>query len=74
MPFAKINGININYEIRGTGPRVLFIHGIGADLKHSKTRSAGGNENYDRLFRQLCFKRYNKKMVYKNPIKCILCL
>lgn len=34
MPFAKINGINLNYEIRGTGPRVLFIHGIGADLKN----------------------------------------
>lgn len=34
MPFAKVNNININYEIRGTGPRVLFIHGIGADLKN----------------------------------------
>ncbi len=34
MPFANINGINLHYEIRGTGPRVLFIHGIGADLKN----------------------------------------
>ncbi len=34
MPFAIINGINLHYEIRGTGPRVLFIHGIGADLKN----------------------------------------
>jgi len=34
MPFAKVNNININYEIHGTGPRVLFIHGIGADLKN----------------------------------------
>lgn len=35
MPFAKVNGISIHYEIRGSGPRVLFIHGIGADLKNS---------------------------------------
>lgn len=34
MSFAKINGINLHYEIRGHGPQVLFIHGIGADLKH----------------------------------------
>ncbi|MTI84329.1 MAG: alpha/beta fold hydrolase [Firmicutes bacterium] len=34
MSFAKINGINLHYEIRGTGPRVLFIHGIGGDLKN----------------------------------------
>ncbi len=34
MAFAKINDINLHYEICGTGPRVLFIHGIGADLKN----------------------------------------
>ena len=34
MPFAIVNGINLHYEIRGTGPRLLFIHGIGADLNN----------------------------------------
>jgi 3-oxoadipate enol-lactonase len=34
VPFAIVNGIKLNYEIRGSGPRVLFIHGIGADLKN----------------------------------------
>jgi 3-oxoadipate enol-lactonase len=34
MPFANVNGIKINYQIRGAGPRLLFIHGIGADLKN----------------------------------------
>ena len=34
MPYAKINGINLNYEIRGVGPKLLFINGIGADLKN----------------------------------------
>lgn len=34
MGFVKVNNINLHYEIRGAGPRVLFIHGIGADLKN----------------------------------------
>ncbi|MFX4261514.1 alpha/beta fold hydrolase [Pelotomaculum propionicicum] len=34
MPFANVNGIKINYEMQGSGPRLLFIHGIGADLKN----------------------------------------
>ena len=34
MPFVTVNGVNLHYEIRGTGPRLLFIHGIGADLKN----------------------------------------
>ncbi|MEL7565634.1 MAG: alpha/beta hydrolase [Dehalobacterium sp.] len=34
MGFVKVNNINLHYEIRGTGPKVLFIHGIGADLKN----------------------------------------
>lgn len=34
MPKIKVNSININYEIHGAGPRLLFIHGIGADLKN----------------------------------------
>jgi 3-oxoadipate enol-lactonase len=32
MPKIKANGITLNYEIRGKGPRLLFIHGIGAGL------------------------------------------
>jgi len=34
MGFIKVNNINLHYEIQGAGPRLLFIHGIGADLKH----------------------------------------
>jgi len=32
MGFIKANGINLHYEIYGSGPKLLFIHGIGADL------------------------------------------
>ena len=34
MPKAMANGLQINYEIRGSGPNLLFIHGIGADMKN----------------------------------------
>lgn len=34
MGYIKINDIDLHYAIRGSGPRLLFIHGIGADLKH----------------------------------------
>ena len=27
MPVANINGINLNYEISGRGPAVVFLHG-----------------------------------------------
>jgi len=34
MAMIKVNDINMHYEIRGSGPNVLFIHGLGADLKN----------------------------------------
>lgn len=34
MAFAKVNGANIHYKVCGEGPRVLFIHGIGADMEN----------------------------------------
>lgn len=34
MSFFNVNGMEIHYEIKGTGPKILFIHGIGADLKN----------------------------------------
>lgn len=34
MPKICANKIQLNYEIRGKGPRLLFIHGIGADMKN----------------------------------------
>ena len=32
MPVAYINGININYQRSGSGPRLLFLNGSGATL------------------------------------------
>jgi 3-oxoadipate enol-lactonase len=33
MPSAKINGIDLHYEVRGDGPPVLFLHGLGSSLR-----------------------------------------
>jgi len=35
MPFVSVRGIRMYYEIRGGGPRLLFISGTGGDLRRS---------------------------------------
>ena len=35
MPVTCANGIDLYYEQAGAGPRLLFISGTGADLRHS---------------------------------------
>ena len=32
MPVADVNGININYRIKGEGEPLLLICGLGADM------------------------------------------
>src|SRR5690349_16865869 len=31
MPFAPVNGIQLYYEVHGSGPAVLFAHGQGGN-------------------------------------------
>lgn len=35
MPFTTVRDLRMYYEIRGNGPRVLFISGTGGDLRRS---------------------------------------
>lgn len=35
MPFTTVRDLRLYYEIRGSGPRVLFISGTGGDLRRS---------------------------------------
>ena len=35
MPFTTVRDLRMHYEIRGSGPRVLFISGTGGDLRRS---------------------------------------
>jgi 3-oxoadipate enol-lactonase len=35
LPFATVRDLHIYYEIRGSGPRLLFISGTGGDLRRS---------------------------------------
>jgi hypothetical protein len=32
MPFVSVRDIHMYYELRGNGPRLLFISGTGGDL------------------------------------------
>ena len=41
MPFARVNGIDLYYELAGAGPRLLFISGTGADLRRSPRLTDG---------------------------------
>ena len=34
MPFKQVRDIDIYYEIAGSGPRLLYISGTGADLRN----------------------------------------
>jgi 3-oxoadipate enol-lactonase len=34
MSYTQANGIRINYEIAGSGERLLFISGTGGDLRN----------------------------------------
>lgn len=36
MPFGQVRDIEIYYEIAGSGPRLLFINGTGADLRRKQ--------------------------------------
>jgi pimeloyl-ACP methyl ester carboxylesterase len=33
MPYVKSNGIEVHYEIHGSGPAILLIHGLGNDAR-----------------------------------------
>lgn len=33
MPFADVNGTRLHYEVAGAGPPVVFVHGLGLDLR-----------------------------------------
>jgi 3-oxoadipate enol-lactonase len=41
VPVAHANGIDLYYEQAGTGERLLFISGTGADLRHSPRPTDG---------------------------------
>ena len=41
MPIAPVNGLNLYYERAGTGERLLFISGTGADLRNKPNQMDG---------------------------------
>ena len=41
MPIAPVNGMNLHYERAGSGERLLFISGTGADLRNKPNQMDG---------------------------------
>jgi len=46
MPVAKVNGININYQIEGEGAPLMMIAGLGADLSMWNPQVAAFKAHY----------------------------
>ena len=46
MPRASVNSINLNYEKRGRGQSVLFIHGLGSSTQDWESQIAEFSKNY----------------------------
>jgi 3-oxoadipate enol-lactonase len=44
VPFARVRGIDLYYELHGDGPRVLSISGTGGDLRANPLRGSGALE------------------------------
>jgi len=49
MPIASVNGIEINYEISGAGPRLLVFNGSGATLEGVRPLVAKLTEHFEVL-------------------------
>lgn len=49
MSTIEVNGINIYYEIHGTGPPLLMISGTGNDLRHSMPHRSPFNKHFEVL-------------------------
>ena len=47
MPMLQANGIDLNYEIIGQGPPLLFIHGLGSSGQDWEQQVAFFSKNYN---------------------------
>jgi 3-oxoadipate enol-lactonase len=46
MPFAQLPDLEVYYEVHGTGSKVLWISGTGADLRQNPARGRGPLEQH----------------------------
>jgi 3-oxoadipate enol-lactonase len=55
MPTAPINGIDINYEVAGDGPTVVFLHGLMGSIERSRAVGEGLDGLDERGFRLVTY-------------------
>ncbi|MEX1255574.1 MAG: alpha/beta hydrolase [Dehalococcoidia bacterium] len=55
MPTARINGIDIHYEISGEGPAVVFLHGLMGSIDRSRAVGDGLDGLEQRGFRLITY-------------------
>ncbi|BEP30279.1 alpha/beta fold hydrolase [Helicovermis profundi] len=62
----KINGLNINYEIKGEGKPILLLHGWGANIESFRPVIESLNDNFKVI--TLDFPGFGKSQEPNNPI------
>jgi pimeloyl-ACP methyl ester carboxylesterase len=55
MPTARINGIDIHYEVTGDGPTVVFLHGLMGSIERSRAVGEGLDGLAERGFRLITY-------------------
>ena len=55
MPTAKINGVEIHYEVAGEGPPVVWLHGLGGSIAQERTEGGGIDGLARRGFRLIMY-------------------
>jgi pimeloyl-ACP methyl ester carboxylesterase len=55
MPTARVNGIDIHYEIAGDGPTVVFMHGLMGSIERSRAVGEGIDGLAERGFRLVTY-------------------
>ena len=67
VPFAGVDGVNLYYEVEGSGPRVFFISGTGDDLRRRPKPRTG---ELAESFEVLCFDQRGPRAI-RRPARAV---
>lgn len=55
MPYAKVNGVRLRYEVSGDGPTVVWLHGLMGSIDRSRAFGEGMDGLAERGFRLIAY-------------------